>query len=530
MMQAGSRRKWFAGLIVLLTGVGLFICLPRQNRPVGVPILNAPILDGSTITVVPGIHLIGGLGPAAAYVIETTDGLVLIDTGLDDDGHRLKSEVLRLGLDFKRLRAIFLTHVHGDHCAGAERLRAETGARVYAGQADVAILSAGSPRDAFFSTYKMPGHHPHATTVDIPLQGNESIPIGDVRIQILATPGHTPGSTCYLVEKAGLRILFSGDVIYRLGEKPLGTYTAYLAPRFRGDAQAYLETLRHLRSMSVPDLLLPGHPNASVPAASPQLTEAEWVSILDAGINEMQRLINHYTEDGTNFLDGTPRQLMPDLYYLGDFQGSCVYGFIAESKLFLVNAPGGPGLADFVATRLRDLGVENRIPFAVILTSCDSDETAGLPDLIERHETQVVASSKGVESLQNQLPRGTTIISADQLQKEGWFNVMPIEMGGRGIASIDYLLKWKGKTVLLSSQIPVMIDQQSRSELQQMFPEIKLRSADYLTSLRRLLDEHPNLWLPRISENGQNANLYEDSWQSILERNYQIVSELANSP
>ena len=54
--------------------------------------------------------------------------------------------------------------------------------------------------------------------------------------------------------------------------------------------------------------------------------------------------------DGADFLDGTPKRLLPDLYYLGDFQGNAVYAFFASSKWFLVNAPGGPGLVRFVRT------------------------------------------------------------------------------------------------------------------------------------------------------------------------------------
>src|SRR5262245_59506634 len=161
-----------------------------------------PLLDGSTVTIVPGVHLLGNLGPAAAYVIEGSDGLILIDAGLDDDARLLKSEMARLGLDWKKSRAIFLTHVHGDHCGGAEHLRKTTGATVYASQADAPFIMAGGPREAVFSTFSMPHHSPHPTTVDVVLIGDETLTVGDVRVRVLGAPGHTPGSTCYLVERA----------------------------------------------------------------------------------------------------------------------------------------------------------------------------------------------------------------------------------------------------------------------------------------------------------------------------------------
>ena len=163
-----------------------------------------------------------------------------------------------------------ITHAHGDHSGGAEHLRTETAVPVvYAGRGDAAVLRAGGPREAIFSAFSLPGGTLHPTTIDVELTGDESIDFGDTRIQVLATPGHTPGSVCYLIERDGLRALFAGDVITSLvGDEtslirarwPLGTYSAYLTGRFRGDAQAYLSSLHKLRTMKVPDLVLPGHP------------------------------------------------------------------------------------------------------------------------------------------------------------------------------------------------------------------------------------------------------------------------------
>jgi hypothetical protein len=78
--------------------------------------------------------------------------------------------------------------------------------------------------------------------------------------------------------------------------------------------------------------------------------------LLDPGPRDMETLLSRYKADGALFLDGIPKQLLPDMYYLGDFNGTCIYGFLASSKFFLVDAPGGPGLLEFVSNRLRQLG------------------------------------------------------------------------------------------------------------------------------------------------------------------------------
>ena len=330
-------------------------------------------LGRSSVEIVPGIYLLGGLKPSAAYVIETPEGLVLVDSGLDADAGLLKSEMAKLGLDWKRVRAILLTHVHGDHSGGAEALRSATGAKVYAGAGDVPVLRAAQPSEAFFGTYFMPNHHPHPTTVDVALKGGETIAFGDTRIQALATPGHSPGSICYLLERPNLRTLFAGDVIMMLKgdenprdelRKPLGTYSAYLSPRYRGDAKDSLASLRRLRSMPVPDLVLPGHPAADVTPQSPCLTQQRWESLLDQGVRDMETLVARYEADGADFLDGTPKQLLPELYYLGDFRGAALYGFFASSKFFVVDAPGGAGLVEFLNASLRRFGREPVAPTA----------------------------------------------------------------------------------------------------------------------------------------------------------------------
>jgi glyoxylase-like metal-dependent hydrolase (beta-lactamase superfamily II) len=196
--------------LVAVIALGVYSWAPGGLGAAGV---TARQLAPSPIAVVPGIYILGGLFPSVAYVVVSSEGLILIDSGLAPDAGPLKTEMAKLGLDWKRVRAILLTHAHGDHTGGAQSLRQETGARVYAGAGDAAVLSAGGPREAFFSTFHMPDHAPRPTTVDVELRGGETIAVSDVRVQAIAAPGHTPGIMCYLAECSGLRALFAGDVI-----------------------------------------------------------------------------------------------------------------------------------------------------------------------------------------------------------------------------------------------------------------------------------------------------------------------------
>ncbi len=494
---------------------------------------QVPRLVPSALTIVPGVHLLGELFPSAAYVVETSEGLVLIDSGLEGDARLTRSQLRRLGLDESRLRAILLTHVHGDHTGGAQRLREATGARVYAGRGDATLLQEGGPRDAFFSTFSMPEAEIHPVALDVVLDGGEEIQIGDARFLAIAAPGHTPGSLCYLLEHRGLRILFSGDVIMTLRgddrlsdptlRSPLGTYAAHRAPRYRGNARDFLASLRALRALPPPDLLLPGHPRMSPTPQSPAISRQRWEEMLDNGIRDMTTLLGRFERDGADFLDGQPKSLLPGLDYLGDFHGSAVYGLFTSSKFVLIDAPGGPGLADFVEQRLRDLGRTPQPPTAVLLTSADPRATAGLAPLIERYHAQVVASPEARSLVASICPTGTSILSTDDLPSQGWFEATPIPLAGRGQAPTAYRLNWAGKTVLLSGRIPVL---PNAPELTALFADLATKfdnAGAYLDALALLATPVPNLWLPAIPSHGQNANLYEADWRQILDRNRQVV-------
>ena len=532
--QTQRQGRWFPiGAALALAALAAFGWSFRKgvwNRPANT-LAQVPLLAPKATTIAPGIHMLGGLQPSAVYVVETSEGLVLIDSGEDSNAKEVKAEMTKLGLDWREIRAILITHSHGDHSGGAEHLRSATGAKVYAGAGDSGVLKAGGPREAFFSIFYRPGYQPHRTMIDVELAGDEAVDFGEVRFRALGTPGHTPGSICYLLERRGMRVLFSGDVIMMLRgdekpssqvRKPLGTYSAYLAPHYRGEPGAFLRTLQALRGLSVPDLVLPGHPSADPAPESPRLSQERWESLLDAGINEMRVLMDRLAKDGSNFLGDEPKQLLPGLYYLGNFQGASIYGFSAASKFFLIDAPGGPGLLPWVRSRLKQLGAAVAEPSAVLLTSCGAESTAGLKELLTQAHSTVVARSAGLNAIRGSCPPGTTLLAAEELPARGWFPARVVPLRGRGLAPVAYSVTLNGKTVLFSGRIPV----QSKTEIERaLVAEIsrsRLTAIDYLIAVNQLSAVKPDLWLPAASADDQNANIYDAEWETLIHFNYRV--------
>jgi glyoxylase-like metal-dependent hydrolase (beta-lactamase superfamily II) len=525
MTRSARRRTWLVvGGLTLLVAASVVVLGDRWRRD-----LDVPRLGGSAVTLVSGVHYLGGLDPSAAYAVETSDGLVLVDAGLDDDAGRLRSQAAQLGLDWRKVRAVLLTHAHGDHSGGAAFLREATGAKIYAGKGDAPVLRSGGPREAFFSTFYMPDNTTHPTPVDVELSGGETLEFGDVRVKAVAAPGHTPGSICYLLERGNLRLFFAGDVIsmlvgdnnpHPMGLRPLGTYSAYLSPRYRGDGRTSLESLKMLRAMKAPDLVLPGHPHSDPTPESPRLSRQRWEAIMDQGIREMETLLGRYEADGRDFLDGNPKTLLPGLYYFGDFKGTAVYGLVAGSKFIVIDAPGGSGLVEFLKARQKQLGLPTADPAAVLLTSCNPNETAGLSALVEQSHCQVVAPKAGLQAVKELCPPGTTVLTMDELVKADWFKVTPIPLRGRGVAPVAYVVPWAGKTVLFSGRIPILFDQASMDGLSSDLSQSRATAMDYLVSINKLEGLKPDLWLPAVASDDQNANLYDDGWKYVIENNY----------
>jgi glyoxylase-like metal-dependent hydrolase (beta-lactamase superfamily II) len=508
--------------VVLLAGVAWLRPRGFSPRPAKV----VPLLLPAPVAVAPGVYLLGKSAPAAVYMVETSEGLVLIDSGLESNADPVLEQVRELGFDIKQLRAVLLTHVHADHSLGAEHLRGLTGARVYAGRDDWPPLREGVPREAFFSTHDLPNIVPHPTTVDVVLAGDETIAFGETRFVAIAAPGHTSGSVCYLLERPDLRALFTGDVVQHLGPgRPgdLGTYTAYLPLVYRGDARAYAATLRRLRELPPPALVLPGHPQMDAEPPSPRPGAARWQALLDREMAELGQLLARYEADGAAFLDGNPKELLPGLRYLGDCGGAPVYCLATSKELFLFDAPGGAGLVEFLARRFGELGWKGRKPGAVLLTSADGEATAGLEALVRDSGCRVVAPKAGLDDVRRLCPAGTRVLTEDEPGKGGWFDVRAIPLGGRGRAPVAYEVRWAGKTVLVSGRIPVKLTNATAERLLKELTAPGGSAEKYRDALGRLAEVAPDLWLTAVPVHGQNAFVYDDEWVSLLAQHRRLT-------
>lgn len=172
------------------------------------------------------------------YIVTVGTDVVSVDAGSNEADFVLG----RLG--DRRLGAILQTHNHGDHVVTLPDVVAKTGAKVYAHPDDPLPVEAEAVGDAAVVTGA-----------------------GDLEISVLHTPGHTPGSVCFLLAEAGESHLFAGDTLFPGG--PGNTF---------GNAEAFATIIRSLEEklFVLPDEthVYPGHgDDTTIGAERPHLGE-----------------------------------------------------------------------------------------------------------------------------------------------------------------------------------------------------------------------------------------------------------------
>ena len=162
----------------------------------------------------------------------------VIDPG--GQGGRIADELARLGI---RPQYVLSTHGHADHTGGAAVLTSRLGGQYALGEADREMaLNPPGWLTSLLPDFQTP---PEPALL---LKGGETLEAGGVRTEVMATPGHTPGSMCYRVGGA----VFTGDTLFR------GSIGRYDLPG--GDLDLELASIRdHLLTLPDETLVYPGH-------------------------------------------------------------------------------------------------------------------------------------------------------------------------------------------------------------------------------------------------------------------------------
>lgn len=154
-----------------------------------------------------------------AFVVDGDEGLTLIDTGLPKRAGVLTSAIESIGRSVADIRSIVLTHSHADHAGNAAELKREASAELYCSPADAPAVGGAekAPTPPVLDRTPLQILKPLLSLLPTPepVEVDHMIEPGVLLrlpedLTATATPGHTPGHTSFLLDRAG-GILFVGD-------------------------------------------------------------------------------------------------------------------------------------------------------------------------------------------------------------------------------------------------------------------------------------------------------------------------------
>ncbi|WP_315073724.1 metallo-beta-lactamase [uncultured Clostridium sp.] len=243
--------------------------------------------------VAPHVYYVGNSW-VGAYLIETSEGLILIDTTMHNQVYLVLESIRKLGFDPKNIKIILLSHAHYDHCGGLRPIKEYTGAKLYMGKEDEYFLTE-RPDLIYTEGYPFGSFKPDEYYDD-----NKSITLGDIIINTLHTPGHTPGTTSFFFEvKDQEGKVYSCGMHGGIGLNTLDDETIQSNGWPISMRDDFLNGLLKVRNMKI-DIALGSHPNQTnmldkvtkiTDTVNPFYDEAVWGKFIDRRIEMIKKII-----------------------------------------------------------------------------------------------------------------------------------------------------------------------------------------------------------------------------------------------
>lgn len=189
----------------------------------------------------------------ACYLITTTQGNILINTGLASSASQIKNNIESLGFKFSDTKILLTTQAHYDHMGAMAAIKKSTGAQLMVDEKDANVLTSGGSSDYALGKY---GTSFKPVKADRLLHDGDTIYSGNMQLVMLHHPGHTKGSCSFLFtvkdDQRSYRVLIA-NMPTIVTEQPFTAISTY--PGIAGD---YAYTLQAMKNISF-DIWLASH-------------------------------------------------------------------------------------------------------------------------------------------------------------------------------------------------------------------------------------------------------------------------------
>lgn len=172
---------------------------------------------------------------------EATGTALVIDPG--DELDQIKSRLAHHKLS---VQAILHTHTHIDHVGASGGLQQVTGARACIHEADRVLYDMLGVQAAMLG---LPA--PSKAELEGSLHDGANVRVGPFELSVLHTPGHSPGSVCFILQGSDGPIVFSGDTLFRRGVGRTDLWG--------GDFDTITRSIQRLYTLDEAARVIPGH-------------------------------------------------------------------------------------------------------------------------------------------------------------------------------------------------------------------------------------------------------------------------------
>jgi len=195
---------------------------------------------------------LSGEGSGNVFLVGGDGEYALIDAGMPDGVEAVLANAAGVGAQPETITRIVLTHSHSDHVMGAPALKARTGARLAASaMAAKALAGDATLRKALFI------RHDRIVQAEEILSDGDTVRLGPLTFEVMATPGHIPDAVCLLGEVAGHKVLISSDTA--IGDQgDARGIVGWLDGHWGSNPKHYVRTIRRLAACQA-EVMLPGH-------------------------------------------------------------------------------------------------------------------------------------------------------------------------------------------------------------------------------------------------------------------------------
>ncbi|MBQ9827992.1 MAG: MBL fold metallo-hydrolase [Lachnospiraceae bacterium] len=189
------------------------------------------------------------------YLIDTGDGLVLLDAGTGLEPERVDANIEAHGFSVKDIKAILITHYHGDHACGASRFQKLSGAPIYAPELEADAIRDGDEVQTSVGAckgglYPLDFVYPKSDNV-IPMKEGDTLTVGNITFTFYMCPGHSLQDMVVYADIDGKKCLFTGDFVFAQGMvliQSLADVSVY----------PYAQAMRKIAELPI-DAAFPGH-------------------------------------------------------------------------------------------------------------------------------------------------------------------------------------------------------------------------------------------------------------------------------